>query len=452
MTVYYPARPGLPQFRHNATWPDHKPVPPRGIRPEHDVKTMRRITVLFCHLATMAFTVWAEPVTTAPRIDCPPEAIPTYAAARAGVCHNDLGVAAIKENRGEEAAAHFERASEAWKAAGAEYKETWNYTQLILAGLYQQQHHMAKVEAALGRYLAIPLTEQERRPEALSRLAIVYADTGRTARGLELAQEAVAAFEALPVARSVEAAYAHNNLGVISLSLGRQEEAETHLRKALEGAVAALGESHSDTTGYQTNLALALLSRGDASGAEVLLRRARYSLERQPGASENQLAMVCAELSAVAVMHNKLATASAESKKALEILRRQQYADPRAIALAQVNLADVELHANRLREAESLLNTAVESERRVAPDSRLLADGVRRMAQLRAKQQRWHEATELYREAIGIYDRVVGAENPAVVPLLREYADTLKREGGQKAEIRNTEVRTKAILGFTARR
>ena len=186
--------------------------------------------------------------------------------------------------------------------------------------------------------------------------------------------------------------------------------------------------------------------------SEMLLRRARYSLERQAGASENQLAMVCAELSAVAVMRNKLALASVESKKALEILGRQIYADPRAIALAQVNLADVELHANRLREAEDLLNAALLSERRVAPDTRLLADGLRRMAQLRTKQQRWHEATELYREAIRIYDRVIGAENPAVVPLLREYAETLKREGGQKAEIRTTEDRAKTILGFQAKR
>lgn len=194
--------------------------------------------------------------------------------------------------------------------------------------------------------------------------------------------------------------------------MGRQDEAELHLRSAVRLGIEALGEGQLDTVGYQTNLALALLARGNADEAETLLRRARFVVERQPGASGNQLGMISAELSAVAIVHNKLAIAAEDARKALAILSRQQWPDRRAIALAQVNLADVHMRANRLVEAESLLNEAIPSERNVAPDSRLLADGVRRMAQLRVRQERWREASE-GTLVLRIADNGVGLKDPS---------------------------------------
>ena len=266
--------------------------------------------------------------------------------------------------------------------------------------------------------------------------------------GRKTARDSLSAFGSLSVPRPAEAAYAHNTLGVISLSMEKPAEAEVNLRRAVQLGMEALGEEHLDTVGYQTNLALALLAGGNADEAETLLRRARFVVERQPAASGNQLGMISAELSAVAIVHNKLAIAGEEARKALAILNRQQWPDRRATALAQVNLADVHMRANRLAEAESLLNEAIPSERKLAPNSRLLGDGIRRMAQLRVRQERWREASGLYREAIDLYDRVVGADNPAVAPLLREYADRLKHDGRPKAEIHGVEMRAKALLSF----
>lgn len=438
---------------------------------------MRRIIVLICSVAFPALMLVADPVGVPPsgaafetaitrarealalgRIGeansllqeaCPRGTLASVPPARAGVCYHLLAVVATKDGRADESLELLQHAAEAWAAAGREYQEAWGNTQLILADLYQQRHQSALAEVAINGYLdKLSAKEQDKRPEALSRLALVYGDTGRPELGRKTALDSLAAFAALSVPRPAEAAYAHNTLGVISLSMGKQDEAESNLRKAVQLGIEALGEQHLDTAGYQTNLALALLARGSAEEAETLLRRARYVTERQPGASGNQLGMISAELSAVAIVQNKFGIAGEEARKALDILRRQQWPDRRAIALAQVNLADVDMHANRLAEAESLLNEAIPAERVVAPNSRLLADGVRRLAQLRGLQQRWREAADLYREAIGLYDLVVGVDNPAVAPLLREYADTLKRDRRPKAEIRDIEVRAKALLSF----
>ena len=437
---------------------------------------MRRIIILSCSLAFAADLMPAEPVPAPPRAAfeavitqarealtsgrireagsflqeaCPIRTLAASPPARAGVCYHFLAVVAMKETRTEEALELLRHAADAWAAAGREYQEAWGNTQLILADLYQQRHQPALAEVAINGYLQkLAEKDQDKRPEALSRLALVYGDTGRPELGRKTARDSLSAFGSLSVPRPAEAAYAHNTLGVISLSMGKPAEAEVNLRRAVQLGMEALGEEHLDTVGYQTNLALALLAGGNADEAETLLRRARFVVERQPGASGNQLGMISAELSAVAIVHNKLAIAGEEARKALAILNRQQWPDRRATALAQVNLADVHMRANRLAEAESLLNEAIPSERKLAPNSRLLGDGIRRMAQLRVRQERWREASDLYREAIDLYDRVVGADNPAVAPLLREYADTLKHDGRPKAEIRGVEMRAKALLSF----
>jgi tetratricopeptide (TPR) repeat protein len=227
--------------------------------------------------------------------------------------------------------------------------------------------------------------------------------------------------------------------------MGFQKEAEASLRLAEQISVAELGEMNMETAGYQTNLALALLSRGEVEGAENLLRRAKFVVESTGGTPGNELAMIEAELSAVALTRKKLGTAADEAKKALEIFSRQKFPDARGVALAQVSLADVHLRANQLSEAEQYLALAIPNERRNAPQSRLLADGLRRLAQLRALQGRYKESQEIYREVISLYELRVGAQHPAMVPLLREYADTLKRDGAPKAEIRGVESRAKSI-------
>ncbi|HXJ38125.1 MAG TPA: tetratricopeptide repeat protein, partial [Bryobacteraceae bacterium] len=179
-----------------------------------------------------------------------------------------------------------------------------------------------------------------------------------------------------------------------------------------------------------------------------LLRRAQYVVEKLPGAPGTQLGLIYTQLSAVAMQRNKLAVAAEDGKKALDILAHQKWPDERGIAAAQVNLAEVYLRAKRLKEADQLFSEAIPKERQLAPQTRLLADGIRRLASLRAAQQRWREAQELLREAIGIYELRLGADNPVLVPALRDYAEVLKHDGGSKAEIRDVQTRARSILGF----
>ena len=146
--------------------------------------------------------------------------------------------------------------------AGQESKETWGTRQLIMADLFQEKPQPAQAEEALKRYLKeVSPAEPSKRSEALSRLALAHADLGRPAVARWRVMKSLAEFEALQEPRPAEAACARNKLGVVSLNLGLQQEAEASLRHAVELATKALGEGHLDTVGYQTNLALRCFPR-----------------------------------------------------------------------------------------------------------------------------------------------------------------------------------------------
>jgi hypothetical protein len=61
------------------------------------------------------------------------------------------------------------------------------------------------------------------------------------------------------------------------------------------------------------------------------------------------------------------------------------------------------------------------------------------------KQRSWSEADDLYREAVEIYEDRLGPDNPAIMPLLKEYAAALKRSPGTKKEAKRVEARLRAI-------
>ena len=382
---------------------------------------------------------------------CPAEAIPAYLPAEAGQCYHHLAFAAMWTDRASVSAELFLKAAAAWQAAGPEYAQAYGITVLTLADLYRNQRDPAEAERVVRQYLAYlganPQTEGMH-PEALSRLALIYGDTGKPEKARETATEAIAEFGKLVPARPAEAAYAHNTLGLVDLSMGLQEEAVSHLRTAAELGTAGVGENSPEVAGYRTNLALALLARGEVSAAEQLLHRALYVAGHQPGGRYSQLGPIHAQLSAVAIQQNKLGIAAEEGKKALEILSGEPWPDEKMIASAQVNLGEVYVRTKKLKEADELLSGAIRTERRVAPESRLLADGLRRLAALRGAQSRWRESQDLLKEAIRIYEVRVGDASPILAPVLQDYAEALKHEGGSKAEIRKAETRAKAMLGF----
>ena len=377
---------------------------------------------------------------------CTAEKLKAYPPERVASCEHHLATISSARDNMPEAERHFLLAVESWKAAGPRALTLQAVSLMNLGELYRRFHRMDDAERALTQALEI-VGKFEDQPglmgETLSRIGFLYQETGRSVLALKTLREAVARFEESKTPSPTEQAYAINGLGMTELALGYQKDAEEHLEKAVQLSMTSQGPDHPETAGYQTNLALAFVLTGQFSRATPLLRRARQVTEARGGANSVQMGLILAEMSAIDSAQGKLSLAEEHAVQALRILSASKNANPAAVALAQVNLADVYLHGRRLEEANRILPDAVSVERRIAPDSRLLADGLRRLADLRALQHSWKEAQDLYGEAITIYERHLGPSNPVLAPALRGYAEALKREGGSKEAIRSLQARAK---------
>ncbi|MES1258785.1 MAG: tetratricopeptide repeat protein [Acidobacteriota bacterium] len=373
--------------------------------------------------------------------------------ARAAYCQHHLATLSSAMGDAPGAERHYLGASDRWQAAGSAYAAPHCATMMNLGEVYRRLHREKDSEAAFLK--AAELARAADRPdlyaEVLGRLGVLYHESMRLEPARTTLMEAIRRFEKLSTPVPAEEAYARNGLGMVQLGDGQQAEAEANLRLAVSLATAALGEDNAETASYQTNLALALIVAGQFDRANSLLRRAKLVLDAHGAGLDTQKGLVLAELSAAAAGQNKLGMAEEYGAQALSTLSRQKDPNPTAIALARVNLADIYLRARRLDDANRILPDAVAAERVLAPDTRLLADGLRRLAELRSLQHAWREAQDLYREAIALYERRLGPNHPALAPVLRGYAEALKHDGGSKSDVRTLEARAKAVASSPPR-
>jgi hypothetical protein len=152
----------------------------------------------------------------------------------------------------------------------------------------------------------------------------------------------------------------------------------------------------------------------------------------------------------VEIALGQFARAEADGEQSLSILARRYPPENLELAAGKVLLASVYLHQRKIADAAKILPSAVALERQLAadsrmPDKRTLADGIRRLGELRALQHNWREAQMLYSEAIAIYESTLGPSHPVIAPVLLEYANVLKQCRAPRSEVKNIEARARAI-------
>jgi len=344
------------------------------------------------------------------------------------------------------------RALDDWKQAGDAFLPSYAMSLMNLGELYRRWHRMPEAEQMLAKAVnltrGLRSTYPETYAQAMSRLAGVYAESQNPERGRPLLEEAIPMFRAQGQKQEGELSGALDVLGMIDLVAARYKEAEGLMTEALRLSISIDGENHPETATRESDLALAYIQDRQYDRAEPLLKRALYAIESRFPAQDSQLWMIYSQSSIVACSQNKFSLAEEYATKALSILERQPQADPARVALARVNLAVVYIRSNRPSDADRILPAAVADERRIAAGTALLADGIRELAELRSMQHSWREAQNLYRESLAIYEQRLGPRNPGLVPILKAYAESLKRGGAPKAETKSVETQMKTILSF----
>lgn len=380
---------------------------------------------------------------------CPEGKLAAFPLQNVALCEHLLGTVAEAREQGDEAVTHYLKSLDAFEKLGRPFLAQTVSSLTNLGALYRRQRRWSDAEKTLARALELSRTLAATNPElyavSLSRAGALAADLDQSERARGMLDEAIAGFRALPRSNAPELAYALSSRGMLDIGSGRYKSAESHFREAVTLATGSLGEADPATAAYSTNLALALAMQGQFSRAESLLHRARFVVESRLGRDNIQLAKIFAELTSVETALGKFGMAEDDGKRSLSILKSHVPAGSIEIVLAQEKLGALHVREHNIGEAEKILPAAVTAERTLLKDGRVLADGIADLAALRAEQHAWNDAESLYREAIGLYERKMGAEHPDIAPVLRAYADVLKQAGTGGAAVKDIEARARAI-------
>jgi tetratricopeptide (TPR) repeat protein len=311
---------------------------------------------------------------------------------------------------------HYRKALIIWENLAPAYPDFHATTLICLADLLSASHHATEAESLLADARGIAVAPAVAASIG-SHLGAVYARSEQPERGRPLLTEALEKLESLEPSPKHEIAWAYNTLGTIDLNAGHYAEAETSIRKAL---------AIEDKTEYQSNLAAAFNLEGKVDQAEILLRRVRSTFEAEYGPGSLEVALVSSNLGVVESTRGKFGTAEDLSQQALAVFRRERGPDSYDAVAAEVNLGAVYLRQHKTVEAAKALPDEARLGQFLNGDPRLLADGIRQLADLRTQQRRWKEADVLYRKAIGLYAERLGANHPDLAGIRHDYAAMAK--------------------------
>jgi tetratricopeptide (TPR) repeat protein len=91
----------------------------------------------------------------------------------------------------------------------------------------------------------------------------------------------------------------------------------------------------------------------------------------------------------------------------------------------------------------------------LGPDTPSLADPLLNLAEVYVAEKRYSEAVKLYRRAVPLRERTVGADHPKLAGPLESYALALRNiedySEAEKIEVRATRIRVRLALRADAR-
>jgi eukaryotic-like serine/threonine-protein kinase len=206
-----------------------------------------------------------------------------------------------------------------------------------------------------------------------------------------LARDAIAIYEAVLPAGSLDTALAQRNLGDVYFAQNRWDEAATQFSEALRIFARVLGENTTTVANILDSLAQVRQAQGRLAEAEELARRAvaTYALVDGKYVDSGYNRVV---LGAILTRRSKFDEAELELRRALDIFSLELPADHQYIASAEFRLGEVLLAVGRLNEAEATLAASMERWNRARAPAWRAARSANALGEVLHRQGRLAEA------------------------------------------------------------
>ncbi|HXG03351.1 MAG TPA: tetratricopeptide repeat protein [Candidatus Binatia bacterium] len=216
-------------------------------------------------------------------------------------------------------------------------------------------------------------------------------------------------------------------LGALHLEQGHAAEAEALWRRAVAIREAALEPGHPDFAVALNSLAILHWQQGDPAEAERLLRRALAVAERALGAEHPRLGPSLDNLGILLTEQGRYVEAETLLRRGLEV-RRRAGAEHYEVGIALHNLADLLARhpdVTFLDEAERLAKEAIAIwERLRGPDDPYIATGLLTLAAVTRRRGRPGDAAALCARALVIREKTLGPVHPDTEAARRALAES----------------------------
>ncbi len=277
-------------------------------------------------------------------------------------------------------------------------------------------------------------------PEVQARLLRVlgntYSSLGRYDEAQPLLERALAQRRTLWGDEHESVAQSANELALLLVQQGDYPAAESLLREALAVQRRLLGEDDPEVAHTLNNLAGVLLYDGDYAEAELLFREVLARRQALHGGDHREVALSLNNLAAALEDGGRDAQAEPLLREALAMWQRLLGEQHPYIAGTMDNLAGMLGDLSRYDEAEPLARDALTMWRGLLGDTHPgVAVSLHNLAGVLAHRERYAEAEQLYREALAMRRTLFGDEHPEVATSLSGLAGVLAdREAYAEAE------------------
>ena len=200
------------------------------------------------------------------------------------------------------------------------------------------------------------------------------------------------------------------------LKQGKYPDAQKNFAAALNIYEKRLGPDHENTAAALNNLALVLEKLGDYSSAESLLRRSLRILEKTVGKQHQDTATTLSNLGRVLDLQGKFSDASGgeggEETKQLSV-RAQEL-----------------INRGQLKEAETLHHRVVAiHEKTLGKEHASTATSLSNLGNVLYLQGKFKDAEAVHRRVLAIREKTLGAEHPDTATSMNNLANVLQEQG-----------------------
>ena len=291
----------------------------------------------------------------------------------------------------------------------------------IMALIASEQRELARNEAARAKAINSYLETMLRAPNPFTDEPVV--EVARETKVVDILDKASEAIDtAFPSQPQVEADL-RTILGQTYEGLGLYDQAEPHLKSALEIRSKQLGTEHKDTLHAMDNLASLYQALGRYEETQTLLDQTLQVRRRVFGEEHPSTVTSMHQLALIYLDQGRYEEAEQLNVKALEKYRRVLGDEHPWILSSMNNLALLKQKLGRLDEAQSLLAKTVETNRRLLGEEHPeTLTAMSNLARIYQGQGRIEESESLFIKTLKGMRRVLGIEHSETLRTMNNLA------------------------------